>query len=43
VPALYVRAGGALREVVLPPHPLRRYDGPDYRAAVESAVRPLGL
>ena len=43
VPALYVRAKGALREVVLPPHPLRRYDGPDYRAAVESAVRPLGL
>jgi thioredoxin reductase len=43
VPALYVRAKGALREVVLPPHPLRRYDGPDYRAAIESAVRPLGL
>jgi thioredoxin reductase len=43
VPALYVRAGGALREVLLPPHPLRRHDGPSYRDAVERAVKPLGL
>jgi thioredoxin reductase len=43
VPALYVRAGGALRETVMPPHPLRRYDGPDYRDGVAHAVRPLGL
>ena len=43
VPALYVRTGGTLTELVLPSHPLRRYDGPDYRHAVERAVRPLGL
>ena len=43
VPALYVRAGGGLTELVLPPHPLRRYDGPLYREAVERAVRPFGL
>jgi thioredoxin reductase len=43
VPALYVRSGGTLTELVLPPHPLRRYDGPDYRDALARAVRPLGL
>jgi hypothetical protein len=43
VPALYVRSGGRLTELVLPPHPLRRYDGPDYRDALARAVRPLGL
>jgi thioredoxin reductase len=40
-PALYVRSGGRLREVVLPPHPLRRYDGPEYAAEIDDALRPL--
>jgi thioredoxin reductase len=40
-PALYVRSGGRLREVVLPPHPLRRYDGTEYAEAVDDALRPL--
>jgi hypothetical protein len=40
-PALYVRSEGRLREVVLPPHPLRRYDEPDYAAAVDDALKGM--
>jgi thioredoxin reductase len=40
-PVLYVRRHGALRDVVLPPHPLRRYDALFYREAVEDAIRGL--
>ena len=40
-PVLYVRRGGAVDEIVLPPHPLRRYDGAEYRAAIEAGVAPL--
>ncbi len=40
-PVLYVRRRGALREMALPPHPLRRYDGTPYREAVEDLVQPL--
>ena len=29
-PRIYVRMGGRLDDVLLPPHPLRRYDGPRY-------------
>ena len=39
-PALYVRHDGRLGEVVLPPHPLRRYEEPEYAAAVDDALRP---
>ena len=40
-PAVYVRRNGVLREALLAPHPLRRYDGPEHRAELEAAVRPL--
>jgi thioredoxin reductase len=40
-PVLYVRSGGRLDEVVLPPHPLRRYDGMAYRGAIAEALAPL--
>jgi thioredoxin reductase len=40
-PVLYVRAGGPLAEVPLPPHPLRRYDGPEYHEVIASALAPL--
>jgi thioredoxin reductase len=40
-PALYVRRDGQLQEILLPPHPLRRYDGPEYEAEVADALRPL--
>jgi thioredoxin reductase len=40
-PVLYVRSGGELREHVLPRHPLRRYDGPEYRDAIAEALAPL--
>jgi thioredoxin reductase len=40
-PVLYVRTHGELEEVPLPPHPLRRYDGPEYREAIAAAVAPL--
>jgi thioredoxin reductase len=40
-PVVYVRHGGALREVVLPPHPLRRYEAPLYRDALDELLRPL--
>jgi thioredoxin reductase len=40
-PVLYLRRGGTLREVALPAHPLRRYDGPSYREPVEQLVQPL--
>jgi hypothetical protein len=40
-PVLYVRSGGELREHLLPRHPLRRYDGPEYRDAIGAALAPL--
>jgi thioredoxin reductase len=40
-PVLYVRRGGHLREAVLPPHPLRRYDALAYRVALDDLLRPL--
>ena len=40
-PVLYVRRGGELREAMLPPHPLRRYESVAYRNALEEFVRPL--
>jgi thioredoxin reductase len=40
-PVLYVRHRGELREVALPPHPLRRYDALAYREAVDELVSPL--
>ncbi len=40
-PVLYVRHGGALREIAMPPHPLRRYEGAEYRDVVEEALAPL--
>ncbi|HXF97027.1 MAG TPA: NAD(P)-binding domain-containing protein [Gaiellaceae bacterium] len=40
-PALYVRAGGVLREALLPPHPLRRYEAAAYRAELDDLLRPL--
>ena len=40
-PALYVRSGGVLRETLLPPHPLRRYDVLAYREALDDLLRPL--
>jgi hypothetical protein len=40
-PVLYVRRGGLLREAVLPPHPLRRYDALAYREALDDLLGPL--
>jgi len=40
-PVLYVRSGGRLEEVALPPHPLRRYDGMEYRQAIAGALAPF--
>jgi hypothetical protein len=40
-PVLYVRRAGLLREAVLPPHPLRRYDALVYREALDELLRPL--
>lgn len=40
-PVLYVRSGGLLREAVLPPHPLRRYDALVYREALDGLLGPL--
>jgi thioredoxin reductase len=40
-PVLYVRRGGLLREAVLPPHPLRRYEAIAYREALDELLRPL--
>ncbi len=42
-PVVYVRAGGALREVVLPAHPLLDFTTAEHRAALASALEPLGL
>jgi hypothetical protein len=36
-----VRRGGLLREAMLPPHPLRRYDALAYREALDDLLRPL--
>jgi thioredoxin reductase len=40
-PVVYVRGDDTLREVVLPPHPLRRYDALAYREELERVLRPL--
>ena len=40
-PVLYVRRAGRLREAVLPPHPLRKYDALAYREALDDLLRPL--
>jgi hypothetical protein len=40
-PVLYVRRSGLLREAMLPPHPLRRYEGLPYREALDDLLRPL--
>jgi thioredoxin reductase len=40
-PVVYVRQGGTLREVVLPPHPLRRYEALAYREALDDLLRPV--
>jgi thioredoxin reductase len=40
-PVLYLRGEGPLRELVLPPHPLRDYAGETYRAALDDALGPL--
>ena len=40
-PVLYVRSGGELQEHTLPRHPLRRYDGAEYREAIAGALAPL--
>jgi thioredoxin reductase len=40
-PALYVRSGGRLHEVVLPGHPLRRFDSAEYEAELQDVLRPL--
>jgi thioredoxin reductase len=38
-PVVYVRSHGVLREVALPPHPLRRYDGSEYRDELDGVLR----
>jgi thioredoxin reductase len=40
-PVVYVRRGNTLREVVLPPHPLRRYDSLAYGVELERLLEPL--
>jgi len=40
-PALYVRSGGELGEKLLPPHPLRRFDGREYEDEIAAALAPL--
>ena len=40
-PAIYVRAGGALSEHLLPPHPLLDFEGADYRAQLTAALKPV--
>jgi thioredoxin reductase len=40
-PVVYLRNQGDLREVMLPPHPLRRYDALAYRELLEDLLRPL--
>ena len=39
--ALRARAAASPQEIVLPPHPLRRYDGMEYRSAIAEALAPL--
>jgi thioredoxin reductase len=41
VPVLYCRRGASVREHVLPPHPLRRFDGSEHRSAAENALAEL--
>ncbi|HYH93876.1 MAG TPA: hypothetical protein VD763_12000, partial [Candidatus Saccharimonadales bacterium] len=40
-PVVYVRRDGSLREHVLEPDPMLRYDGPAARRAIAAAARPL--
>lgn len=39
VPMVYRRRDGRIEEHVLPPNPLRRFDTPEHRAALEAALR----
>ena len=41
VPVVYARRAGRVAEHVLPEHPLRQFDGPDQRRALESMLAPL--
>jgi hypothetical protein len=40
-PVVYVRQAGALREISLDPHPLRRYDEAAYGKELELLLPPL--
>ena len=40
-PVVYLRHEGRLREEILPPHPLRRYEGLVYRQTLENLLAPL--
>lgn len=40
-PMVYVRQRGVLHEEALPPHPLRRYEGPEYEEPLAKMLRPL--
>jgi thioredoxin reductase len=40
-PVVYFRHRGELREVALPPHPLRRYDALAYREVLDELLRPM--
>jgi thioredoxin reductase len=42
-PVAYVRAGGKLREVMLPAETMLCFEAPEYRDALAAAVQPLGL
>jgi thioredoxin reductase len=41
VPVVYYRHGGRIDEHVLPPHPLRHFDGPEHRRELEARLGPL--
>jgi thioredoxin reductase len=40
-PVLYLRRAGRLKEAILPPHPLRRYEALAYRQALDELLAPL--
>jgi thioredoxin reductase len=41
VPLLYARSDGRVQEHLLPPHPLRHFDGAEHRRGVEAALASL--
>jgi thioredoxin reductase len=41
VPVVYTRRAGRVEEHVLPPHPLRQFDGDEHRAQLEERLRRL--